>query len=70
MITKPTYRLPAADDAAGFFIGILKAYRQYLTNQEFKTIRGQALAGEVEAAKVGLTRLLRKKGVFSNEERI
>ena len=68
MISKPTYRLPVAEDSAAFFIGVMKGYKQYLSVQEFKTMKGQALAGDIEGARRGLNRLLRKKGVLKDEE--
>ncbi len=68
MISKPTYKLPVAENSAAFFIGVMKGYSQYLSIQEFKTIKGQALAGDVDGARRGLNRLLRKKGVLNNEE--
>lgn len=37
----------------------LKAYRNNLTPQQYKTLRGQVLAGEPEAAMKGLRKLLR-----------
>ncbi len=56
MISKPTYRLPVAEDSAAFFIGVMKGYKQYLSVQEFKTMKGQALAGDVEGARRGHNR--------------
>lgn len=40
------------------FIGSLKHYR--LTKQQIKTLRGQALAGDLEGAKKGLVRVVEK----------
>ena len=40
------------------FIRSLKPYRGKLTVQTIRTLRGQALAGDVEGARRGLTRLL------------
>ena len=68
MITKPTYGLPAAEDSAAFFIGVMDGYKRYLTSQEFKTMKGQALAGDVDGARRGLNRLLKRKGVLKDEE--
>jgi hypothetical protein len=46
------------------FLKILKSERRKLTKQEYKTLRGQALAGDVDGAIKGLdkclTRYLRK----------
>lgn len=38
----------------------LRRERQNLTAQQFKTLKGQILAGNVEAAEKGLQRLLRR----------
>ena len=40
----------------------LKAVRHRLTVQQYKTLRGQVLAGDAEGAMRGLRRLLRKDG--------
>lgn len=66
MKSNPTYR--ADVDSPAFLIGVMKGYKRYLSPQEYSTIKGQALAGDVAAAKRGLERLLRKKGVFDAEE--
>lgn len=36
----------------------LRRYNNLLNPQEYRTIRGQALAGDVEGAKKGLTKLI------------
>ena len=41
-------------------IAMLKARKNKLTPQQFKTIKGQILAGDVEGAKKGLDRLERR----------
>lgn len=38
----------------------LKAYRHQLSPQEYKTLRGQILAGDPQGAEKGLKRLLRR----------
>ena len=43
------------------FIRELKQYRHYLTKQQIKTLRGQAMSGETEAARKGLQTLLQKQ---------
>jgi hypothetical protein len=40
----------------------LKVHRHELTWQEYKTLRGQVLAGEPDAAMKGLRRLLKRGG--------
>lgn len=40
------------------FVYSLKKYRQTLTKQQISTIKGQALSGDLEGAKKGLTKLL------------
>ncbi len=42
------------------FIINLKRYRHLLTKQQIKTIRGQALSGNLEGAKKGLIRIVGK----------
>ena len=44
------------------FLHTLKKYNGLITWQEFKTLRGQALAGDVEGATKGLERILGRKG--------
>ena len=39
----------------------LKAYRSRLTHQQYKTLRGQVLAGDSIGAMKGLKRILDKK---------
>lgn len=39
---------------------LLKDSRKYLTKQQYRTIKGQMIAGDVEGARKGLYRLLRK----------
>lgn len=36
----------------------MRQYRRYLTLQEMRTFKGQALAGDVDGAMIGLQRLL------------
>lgn len=45
----------------GLFIKKLGRYRNILTKQQIKTIKGQALSGDLEGAEVGLERLLAKQ---------
>lgn len=47
---------------AHWFLRTLKKHNPKLTGQEFKTLRGQALAGDIEGATKGLERILRRKG--------
>lgn len=42
------------------FLGKLKACNRYLTQQQYKTLRGQAIAGDIAGAKKGLAALLKK----------
>lgn len=39
----------------------LRSYRSYLTNQEYRTIRGQIAAGDIVGAMKGLEKLIGKK---------
>lgn len=40
----------------------LKESKKYLTKQQYRTIKGQLIAGDVEGANKGLNRLLKKCG--------
>lgn len=44
----------------------IKAYRDRLTEQQYKTLRGQVLAGDSEAALKGLRKILRRKPTNPN----
>ena len=46
-----------------YVLGRLEGMKRYLSPQEYKTIRGQINAGDVEGAKRGLDRLLKKRGI-------
>ena len=48
--------------AAHFFLRNLKKYSKNLTRQQMSTLRGQALAGDVEGADKGLRKLLNQMG--------
>lgn len=43
------------------FFKSLKMYRHLLTRQELQTLRGQAMAGQYEAASRGLATILMRK---------
>lgn len=43
------------------FIDLLKQNTKYLTRQQYSTLRGQALAGDVEGAHKGLQYLIRRR---------
>lgn len=40
----------------------LKESKKYLTKQQYRTIKGQLIAGDIEGANKGLNRLLKKCG--------
>lgn len=42
------------------FINELRQYKGVLSRQQIQTLRGQALAGDVDGARKGLERLLRR----------
>lgn len=44
------------------FLETLEKYRRLLTRQEVKTIRGQALSGDLDGAKRGFTKLVARGG--------
>ena len=48
------------------FITCLKKYRDRLSKQQLKTLRGQALSGNLSGAKKGLTKLLRKEKSYGD----
>jgi len=43
------------------YVKSLKKYNSQLTNQQIKTLRGQALCGDLEDAEKGLEKLLKRK---------
>lgn len=43
------------------FLEQLKDYRHLINKQQLKTLRGQALAGDVEGARKGLQKILSRK---------
>lgn len=43
------------------FIKTLKANKKNITRQQFRTIRGQAYAGDINGARKGLYKLLDRK---------
>ena len=43
------------------FLELLKGYRHLINKQQLKTLRGQALAGDVEGARKGLQKVLSRK---------
>lgn len=40
---------------------LLKDSKEYLTRQQYKTIKGQIIAGDIDGAQKGLQRLMRKQ---------
>lgn len=44
------------------FIKELKQYRDVLPKQTLRTLKGQALSGNLEGARKGLNRVLKRKG--------
>lgn len=44
------------------FIKKLKRFNNILTKQQLKTLRGQAIKGDVEAAEKGLDTLIKRNG--------
>lgn len=51
--------------AAQDVIRALRKYGKYLTRDEIKTIRGQALNGDRDGAAAGLKLLLKRRGVVA-----
>lgn len=50
------------------FVKHLKKYQHQLSKQQLKTLRGQALSGDLAGAKRGLIKLLRKEKTNGNTE--
>lgn len=46
------------------FISKLTNYKNVFTKQQYKTLRGQALKGELEAAEKGLCKLLKRGNIY------
>lgn len=44
------------------FMEQLKSNKVKLTRQQFKTLKGQAIAGDVDAAQKGLNKLMNRRG--------
>lgn len=40
----------------------LKSYGKHITKQQYRTIKGQILSGDIDAAMRGLDRVLKRKG--------
>lgn len=43
------------------FMKMLKSNKENLTRQQYKTVRGQALSGDLEGARKGLAKLLKRR---------
>lgn len=43
------------------FMKMLKGNKENLTKQQYKTVRGQALSGDLEGARKGLAKLLKRR---------
>ena len=52
---------PAAYIGAHAFLKLLRAYQSRLTAQQMRTLRGQAIAGDVDGAVKGLGRMLLRR---------
>lgn len=48
---------------------LLERSKKYLTLQQYRTIKGQIKAGDIEGARVGLLRMLNKKKKVWNEKK-
>lgn len=46
------------------FLKLLKMQKEKLTLQQYRTIRGQAIAGDIVGANKGLTKLLSRGDTF------
>lgn len=43
------------------FMKMLKIKKENLTRQQYKTVQGQALSGDLEGARKGLAKLLKRR---------
>lgn len=51
------------------FMRKLKNSRPYLSKQQYRTIKGQALSGDIEGAEKGLNSLLHRRCVYEHNNR-
>lgn len=51
------------------FMKKLKNSRQYLSNQQYRTIKGQALSGDIDGAQKGLNSLLNRRYAYEHNNR-
>ncbi len=51
------------------FMKKLKNSRPYLSKQQYRTIKGQALSGDIDGAEKGLNSLLNRRCVYENYNR-
>lgn len=51
------------------FMRKLKNNRPYLTKQQYHTIKGQALSGDIDGAEKGLNSLLNRRYVYEHNNR-
>ena len=54
--------------SARLFLEKLRRSAKYLQGQEFRTLKGQALAGDLAGAEKGLRRLLEERMVYEDEQ--
>ena len=59
---------PAAYAAANDFIRRLRQHRGRLSRDQLKTLRGQALKGDIDGAVKGLGKMLRREAGDANPE--
>ena len=51
------------------FMKKLKNNRPYLSKQQYRTIKGQALAGDIDGAQKGLNSLLNRRYAYEHNSR-
>ena len=51
------------------FMRKLKNCRQYLSKQQYRTIKGQALSGDIDGAEKGLHSLLSRRCAYEHNNR-
>lgn len=44
------------------FLKVLKQHRDKMTQQQFRTLKGQAYSGDIESAYRGLQKIMQKNG--------
>ena len=60
--TRPTGEIRTSMMNTTDAINLLKNHKQHLTRQQYSTIKGQCIAGNIDGAIKGLRKILKKQG--------